>query len=65
MSSFPGSILAHRIPWPLTEENNALGKKNGMKPYDEAVELIWKTINVTPPMHHNDVERIVDLSIAC
>jgi hypothetical protein len=32
-----------------------------MKPYEEALDLIWDKINVTPPMHHSDFARIVDL----
>lgn len=32
-----------------------------MNPYNEALESIWKRINVTPPMHQLDFEAIVDL----
>ena len=30
-------------------------------PYDKALDKIWNSINVTPPMHPSDFDAIVDL----
>jgi len=32
-----------------------------MHPYDQALDIIWGRINVTPPMHSSDFAAIVDL----